>query len=187
MGRRPMFGQSEATFRCHQPYQRSSCAMAGARSYIAWLGLALAAGCNGASRPPPELSGLWSAGQAACEAGVGIRFRADAIEAVYRDETETLFEHPRYRVESSGEVFRVRILYELPRITGGVRSAGAHGVVVLTRQEDGRLVPEAHNLVDPRTGAVRLRIDDDPGAQALTLEPCGAHPWRGDLRGRTNA
>lgn len=160
--------------------------MAGARWYIAWLGIALAAGCSGASRPPPELAGLWSAGQAACEAGVGIRFLPDSIQAIYHNDTETLFEHPRYRVESSGEVFRVRILYELPRITGGVRSVGAHGVVVLQRQADGRLVPEAHNLIDPRTGAVRLRIDDDPAARALSLEPCGAHPWRGDLRGRAD-
>jgi hypothetical protein len=161
--------------------------MASARSYIAWLCLALAAGCSGASRPPPELSGLWSAGQAACEAGVGIRFLPDSIEAIYQDDTETLFDRPRYRVESSGEVFRVRILYELPRITGGVRTVGAHGVVVLSRRANGSLVPEAHNLIDPRTGAVRLRINEDPAAQALTLEPCGAHPGRGDLRGRREA
>jgi hypothetical protein len=109
--------------------------MARARQLIAWLGLSVAAGC-GASQPPPvELSGLWSASQPACEAGVGVEFGAEAIDAVYENERQTLFLHPRYTVEGVGDAFRVRIA-------------------------------------------------DDPATTALTLTPCGAHPWREPLRGR---
>jgi hypothetical protein len=147
--------------------------------------LCLAPACAGPARPPVELDGLWSAGPAACAAGVGVRFNADAIEVVYEDETQTLFNHPRYEVESSGQSFRVRITYELPRVTGGARVAGAHGVVVLARQPNGGVAPLTHSLIDARTGAARMRIDDDPAVQALTLTPCGSHPWRQDLRGRT--
>ena len=147
--------------------------------------LCLAPACAGPVRPPAELGGLWSAGPAACAAGVGVRFNADAIEVVYEDGTQTLFAHPRYKVESNGQTFRVRITYELPRVTGGARVAGAHGVLVLARQGDGRIAPLTHSLIDARTGAARMRIDDDPAVQALTLTPCGEHAWRQDLRGRT--
>ena len=156
--------------------------MAGVRWIIAWLGLSLAAGCGGASAPPAELGGLWSAGDAACAAGVGVRFTSEAIEAVYEDHNETLFDRPHYVVENAGEDFRVRITYDLPRITGAVERVGAHGMLVLVR--DGRgLAPKAHNLIDGFTGTARLRIDDDPAVTALTLQPCGRHPWREDLRG----
>jgi hypothetical protein len=156
--------------------------MTGVRSIIAWLGLSLVSGCGGASAPPAELGGLWSAGDAACAAGVGVRFTSEAIEAVYEDHRETLFDQPRYVVENAGEDFRVRITYDLPRITGGANRVGAHGVIVLAR--DGRgIAPEAHNLIDGFTGTARLRIDDDPAVTALTLQPCGRHPWREDLRG----
>lgn len=144
----------------------------------------LASACAEPSHPPAELGGLWSAGPAACAAGVGVRFEADAIEVVYDDETQTLFDRPRYRLESSGETFRVRITYDLPRVTGGARVAGAHGVLVLARQPDGGLAPLTHSIVDARTGSARMRIGEDPAVQALTLTPCGAHPWREDLRGR---
>jgi hypothetical protein len=144
----------------------------------------LASACAQPSHPPAELNGLWSAGSAACAAGVGVRFQPDAIEVVYEDETQTLFDHPRYKLESTGEAFRVRIIYDLPRVTGGARVAGAHGVLVLARQPDGRLAPITHSIIDARTGAARMRIGDDPAAQALNLSPCGAHPWREDLRGR---
>jgi hypothetical protein len=155
------------------------------RQFIALLGLSVAAGCGATQPPPAELSGLWSAGPAACNAGVGVEFGAEAIAAVYEDERQTLFDHPRYQVEAAGDAFRVRITYDLPRITGGTRSAGAHGVVVLARQGEG-LAPVSHNLVDPRTGAARLRIAaDDPAMRALTLTPCGDHPWRAPLRGRS--
>jgi len=175
MGRRRDFDQTEATFRPHQPYERSEWGMA--RAAFALLGLVLA-GCAGA-RPPEELTGLWSAGPAACAAGVGVRFRADVIEAVYDDETELLFAHPKYEIQDSGERFRVRILYDLP---GG--RAGGRGVVVLARQADGSLAPEGHALLDGRTGAARVRLQNDPVDGLLTLEPCGAHPWREMLRGR---
>ncbi len=113
-----------------------------------------------------------------------MRFGAEAIEVVYEDETQTLFDHPRYKLESSGETFRVRIIYDLPRVTGGARVAGAHGVLVLARQPDGSIAPVTHSISDARTGAARMRIAEDPAVQALTLAPCGAHPWREDLRGR---
>lgn len=144
----------------------------------------LASACAQPSHPPAELNGLWSAGPAACAAGVGVRFEGDAIQVVYEDETQTLFDHPRYKLESSGESFRVRIIYELPRVTGGARVAGAHGVLVLARQPNGGLAPLTHSIVDARTGSARMRIGDDSAVQALTLSPCGAHPWREELRGR---
>jgi hypothetical protein len=158
--------------------------MARARQLIAWLGMSVAAGCNTPQPPPAELSGLWSAGRASCEAGVGVEFGAEAIEAVYEDERQTLFLHPEYQVEALGDEFRVRISYELPRMPGGARSIGAHGVVVLARQGE-NIAPVSHNLVDPRTGAARLRIAEDPALTALTLTPCGDHPWREPLRGRS--
>ncbi len=156
-----------------------------ARAQFVLLGLALAsAGCGG-TRAPAELAGLWSAGPAACEAGVGVRFRADEIQVVYDRQTETLFARPRYHVEEAGDQFRIRIVYDLPRLAGGASSAGAHGVVVLARRPDGGIAPAAHNLVDTRTGAVRLRVLDDPVRDLLTLEPCGPSPWREEgLRGR---
>jgi hypothetical protein len=156
--------------------------MTRARQFIAWLGLSVAAGCGASQPPPAELSGLWSAGPAACSAGVGVEFGAEAIDAVYEDERQTLFQHPRYQVEAAGDEFRVRITYDLPRMAGGARSVGAYGVVVLAR-EGATIAPVSHNLVDPRTGAARLRIADDPAVTALTL--CGDHPWREPLRGRS--
>src|SRR5262249_22513665 len=154
-----------------------------ARQFIALLGMSVAAGCGASAPPPTELSGLWSAGPAACDAGIGVEFGAEAIAAVYEDERQTLFQHPRYQVEAAGEAFRVRITYDLPHVAGGARSVGAHGVLVLAR-EGAVIAPVSHNLVDPRTGAARLRIADDPAATALTLTPCGHHPWSEEpLRG----
>ncbi len=158
--------------------------MTRARQLIAWLGLSVVAGCSAPQPPPAELSGLWSAGPAACRAGVGVEFGPEAIAAVYEDERQTLFLHPHYEVEALGDEFRVRISYELPRLPGGARSAGAHGVVVLARAGAG-IAPVSHSLVDPRTGAARLRIAGDPAVTALTLTPCGDHPWREPLRGRS--
>ena len=146
--------------------------------------LCLASACAQPSHPPAELAGLWSAGPAACAAGVGVRFEPDAIEVVYEDETQTLFDHPRYKLEGSGETFRVRITYQLPRVTGGARVAGAHGVLVLARRANGTIAPVMHTISDARTGSARMRIGDDPATQAMTLTPCGEHPWREDLRGR---
>lgn len=157
--------------------------MARAIPLLALLSLALA-GCAGA-RPPTELEGLWSAGPAACASGVGVRFSAEAIEAVYDDEVETLFANPRYEVEAdSADAFRVRIVYDL-LLPGGDRTDGAYGVLVLARQADGSIAPASHTIMDVRTGAARARLIDDPAVALLTLEPCGRHPWRQDaLRGR---
>lgn len=122
---------------------------------------------------------------AACEAGVGVRFGGESIDAVYDDaQSETLFAHPRYEVLEDGRDFRVRITYELPYVAGGARTAGSHGVLVLAREAD-RLAPVAHTLIDGLTGAARVRLVDDPADVALSLTPCGAHPWREPLRGRS--
>lgn len=155
---------------------------------LALLCISLAlAGCSGV-RAPEQLSGLWSSGEAACEAGVGVRFGADAIQAVYDRRTETLFDHPRYAVEGNGSETRIRITYDLPHMAGGVRAAGARGVLVLMRRDDGGIEPASHQIYDPRTGTVRVRVLNDPVQDLLTLQPCGgASPWRSDLRGRTRA
>lgn len=160
--------------------------MACARSLFAVAGAALAAAACSGSRPPEELSGLWSAGQAACAAGVGVRFERSAIEAVYDDEAQTLFQRPHYDVEEHGRSFRVRITYELPPLASGSPAVGGRGVLVLARQPDGGVAPLSHTLIDPRTGAARQRIRDDPAITALTLQPCGDQRWRDDgLRDRT--
>lgn len=159
--------------------------MAPARSALALAAIAAALGGCARAEPPVELSGLWSAGPAACAAGVGVRFEADGIAAIYDDQRETLFESPRYRLEGAGESFRVRIRYELPRRPGGAHAAGGYGVLVLERGAGGMLHPASHNLVDGLTGSARLRIENDPALDALSLRPCGdAHPWIEALRGR---
>jgi len=156
-----------------------------ARAAIALFGLALAGCAAATAAPPAELDGLWSAGPAACAAGVGVRFRGEVIEAVYEDESEVLFERPRYEVEHTGEAFRVRIVYDLPEGVGGPRRG--RGLLVLARQPNDGIAPVTHTLLDGRTGAARVRIADDPAIGLLTLEPCGAHPWREQLRGRRSA
>lgn len=153
------------------------------RMAMALSALALA-GCAGGD-PPDELAGLWSPGPAACAAGVGVRFEADAIQAVYDEQIETLFARPRYEVEANDDdIFRVRIDYDLPRIAGAARSPNQHGVLLLERRPDGGIAPETHAMADPRTGSMRTRIADDPVARLMTLQPCGSHPWSGGLRGR---
>ena len=72
----------------------------------------------------------------ACAAGVGIRFKSDAIEAEYDRRTEILFANPRYELRGRGP-FRVRIVYDLPRIAGAAHVPGARGVVELTRRSNG--------------------------------------------------
>lgn len=158
--------------------------MARWRLILVGLGLCLAAACGARDEPPRELAGLWSTGEASCAAGVGIRFTTAAIEAVYQDEIETLFAQPRYQVLSAGEEFRVRVTYALPRVAGVSPSPGAHGVLVLARRGE-LIAPETHALLDGMTGSARLRIADDPAVTALTLQPCGRHPWREPLRGLT--
>lgn len=158
--------------------------MAHARQLIACLALSVAGGCSSSQPPPPELAGLWSAGPAACAAGVGVEFGAEAISAVYEDERQVLFDRPRYEVEGRDQDFRVRITYELPHRPGGARSVGAYGAVVLAR-DGATIAPVSHTLVDPRTGAARMRFENDPAVTALTLTPCGDHPWQEPLRGRS--
>lgn len=158
--------------------------MARAAPFVVLALLFTLAGCAGGSAPS-QLSGLWSAGPAACAAGVGVRFDADAIRAVYDNESEILFANPRYALESDGEMFRVRIVYDLPQVAGGARVVGSHGVLVLARQRgEGGIAPVAHSMVDGRTGAARMRLVGDPAIGLMTLEPCGAHPWGAPLRGR---
>ncbi len=153
-----------------------------ARVLIALSLLTLACGC-GAPAPPSALAGLWSPGPAACEAQVGVRFTARAIVAAYQDQSETLFAQPRYQV-LPGEPFRVRIEYALPRRAGAPRVAGAHGVLVLALGGDGALAAESHALMDGRTGAARVRLEDDPAQSLLALRPCGPRPGRATgLRG----
>ena len=67
---------------------------------------------------------------------------------------------------------------------GGAYVAGARGVLVLARQPDGSIVPLMHNLLDPRTGAARMPLRDDPAMGALTLVPCAGDSFGADLRGR---
>ena len=159
--------------------------MARLRWIIAGLGLALAA-CSQASAPPRELDGLWSTGDASCAAGVGIRFTDAAIVAIYPEREEVLIAAPRYDEISSEGRFRVRVTYALPVIEGASARAGARGVLVLSRHGQ-LLAPEQHTLVDSLTGSARMRIADDPMTTALTLQPCGRHPWREPLRGLTPA
>jgi hypothetical protein len=120
----------------------------------------------------------------ACAAGVGIRFQADAIQAVYDRQVETLFQNPQYEVRGRGP-FRVRIVYDLPRVPGGAHVAGARGVVELTRRQDGSIAPTLHNLLDPRTGAARIQLVNDPAIAALTLTSCTPGRWRADLGERS--
>lgn len=160
--------------------------MAQARYLIAGF-MCLAAtssGCGAALGPPAELLGLWSAGPAACAAGVGLNFENNVIAARFHEDREVLFEQPIYRREGAGEHFRVRIDYQLPTPPGGVRAVGAYGAITLARGEDGRLHPVSHVMVDPRTGSMRMRIKDDRPLEALDLTPCDRHPWTLGLRGR---
>ena len=157
-----------------------------ARAILLLMCLCLAAAGCGGSTPPRELAGLWGGGAAPCEAGVGVRFGANAIEMFYREKAEPLFADPDYVVLSRGDHFRVRITYQLPHIAGGARGPG-RGIIVLAQQDGGGVAPESHNYIDGRTGAARARISDDPAATLLSLVPCGASPWTEGLRGRREA
>jgi hypothetical protein len=155
-----------------------------ARLFFALVALTLASGCGGGSAPPAELGGLWSAGPAACAAGVGVRLESDAIVAAYQDQSETLFARPRYAVLEHDDLSRVRIESALPRRPGGPR-VGGRGVLVLAQAPDGRIAADSHTLLDGRTGAARLQLEDDPAFTLLALQPCGGPRGRGGLRGLT--
>jgi hypothetical protein len=145
---------------------------------------ATSSGCGASLGPPAELLGLWSAGPAACAAGVGLSFDNNAVQARIGNDRETLFEDPIYRREGVGEAFRVRIDYALP-LAPGVSHVGPRGALVLARGPEGRLRPVSHMMTDPLTGSVRMRIKDDPVISSLDLKPCGDHSWNGGLRGRS--
>lgn len=180
MGRLTRFGKSRP-FRPRQPVRAKRVHMARAAKIIAGLCLAVT-GCAPAA-PPAELAGLWSAGPPACQAGVGVRFEADSIRMVYRDNAEVLFARPHYEV-LPGRELRVRVTYRLPRAAGGVRDPGARGVLVLARRAGGAIAAEKHNLLDGRTGAARLRLEQDPATALLTLVPCQRSASAAGLRGR---
>ena len=154
------------------------------------LSLALASSlgaCAGANAPPAELAGLWSSGQAACDAQIGVEFNAKAVESTFQGDRQVLFAHPRYETEAAEHGFQVRIEYDLPRFAGGATASGAYGVIELERGEDGRLRPLSHTLIDPRTGSARTRIASDPVMSALDLVPCSGQSWGHALRGRSSA
>jgi hypothetical protein len=143
---------------------------------------ALLAAC-GASRPPPELAGVWSRGQGACEANVGVVFARDAVRMDLMGAGDSLIARPSYAVERAGERTRVTIRYPLTRRPGGV-SARGQGVLVLERGADGWLRPVSHRIRDARTGSVRVRLDGvAPLEEAFTLRRCG-DAWIDGLRGR---
>ncbi len=151
------------------------------RVFLVLALVVLAASCAGRSAPPRELSGLWSAGPGACDAGIGLRFEESAVAALYAGERETLFANPRYDARRDGDSFEVRIAYDPP---GAAPDGGVRGVLVLRRREDGWLTPIAHHMEDPRTGTTRMRIVDDAMALALTVRPCAEPVWIAGLRGR---
>jgi len=157
--------------------------MLSARSCLGLASLAVATAC--AAPAPVELAGLWSSGQASFDAGVGVRFGGEAIEIVYPRGADPLFTRPRYAIERGGEDFRVRVDYDLPSRPGGASSVGAYGVIMLASDGRGGIVPDHHMMVDPRTGAVRVRFVDDPAVEALTLQPCDGRADLAQLRGRS--
>lgn len=119
---------------------------------------------------------------------MGVRFDADEVAIVYDRQRQTLFDRPRYSLEPIADgKFRVRIEYDLPHEPGGAQVAGAYGVLVLEGEPDGALRPTAHNMVDARTGSVRLRIANDPAITALSLRSCDRTSTGGpeELRGRS--
>ncbi|MBL8548574.1 MAG: hypothetical protein JNJ73_01210 [Hyphomonadaceae bacterium] len=151
------------------------------------LSAALALTACGEEGPPSELAGLWSSGPAACEAGIGVRFKPEAVAAHYSVGDEALLQDPIYQIERRGAHVRVRIVYSLPTQTGGAHSPGARGILVVERGGDGWLNAVSHRLEDRRTGSARLVIANDPVATAFHLRKCGAGAWIEGLRGRAGA
>lgn len=139
-------------------------------------------GCLGGG-PPEELAGLWAAGPAACDAGLGVRFERAAVSAHFDEETQVLLDRPDYEIERRGERVRVRISYQLPKPEEGARPS-VRGVLILERGEDGWLHTRAHRFEDPRTGSAHVRIAGDPAAQIFRLRKCGPDAWIEGLRGR---
>ncbi|MGE0828489.1 MAG: hypothetical protein AB7O04_03960 [Hyphomonadaceae bacterium] len=148
-----------------------------------WRLLSVAAAASLAacgSEPPQELAGLWGAGPANCEAGIGVRFASNSISAHFDGASQTLLDRPIYDVERRGARVRVRVTYELP----GGDAVGSKGVLVLERGEDGWLRTMTHRLENIRTGSAHIRLNDDPVARAFRLRKCGPDAWIEGLRGR---
>lgn len=152
------------------------------RRALAALALFCLAGCDG---PPKELAGVWSAGPAACAAGVGLEFGARSIDAIYAGERQILFHNPRYAVEHGADGLRISVIYDAP--PAGQDDQRVRGMFVLERGDDGWLRPRGRRLEDPRTGTVRVRIGDDPLTTALAVRRCGPDSFIPGLRGRSAA
>ncbi|HRE44852.1 MAG TPA: hypothetical protein PKY87_12915, partial [Terricaulis sp.] len=59
-------------------------------------------------------------------------------------------------------------------------------MLVLAQDDSGRLSAVTHAFLDTRTGAARLRLEGDPAAQLMALQPCGPRPGSATgLRGLT--
>lgn len=149
------------------------------RRVLAALAFFPLAGCG---EPPQELAGVWSAGPAACAAGMGLEFGKRSIDAVYAGERQILFQNPRYAVEHGPDALRIVVRYDAPPAGGEKR---VRGEVVLERGADGWLKPLSRRLEDPRTGTVRIRIGDDPLTTALAVRRCGPDSFIPGLRGRS--
>lgn len=144
--------------------------------------VALICGCSPhAAGPPLELAGLWSRGEGACAAQLGVTFSKEAITAQTPDGRAILFKNPVYELEQGGPRFRVRIRYALPSVPGRVTGRGRFGVLILARDAAGWLHPVTHHTQDTRTGSARLRLAQPYVTQALTLVRCGANGF--GLRG----
>jgi hypothetical protein len=127
------------------------------------------------------LAGLWSRGEGACEAKLGVTFAADAIWAQTPEGRSILFNEPIYELERGGSQFQVRIRYALPNVAGRVTGRGRFGILILKRDTSGWLRPLTHHSLDTRTGSARLRLNQPHLLQALTLVRCGANGF--GLRG----
>lgn len=123
-------------------------------------------GC--AQGPPSELAGLWSRSAAACAAGAGVRFEADAVRVYYGRSDRVLFDHPRYALERRGGEVRVRIDYG----KDGGPAAGESGRLVLHRTPEGWIRPVSHQFADKRTGAVSERLAGEDVTRFFTLQLC---------------
>jgi hypothetical protein len=142
-----------------------------------WRALAIllvagaATGCA-KTRAPAELDGLWSRSLAACAAGLGVTFRADAVRARFGADTFVLLADPHYEVRDSGASAMVRIDYRLPSAPGGVNAALGRGVIQLERTAAGRLAPHGAWFVDLQTGSARAALAPGPLSSALDLGLC---------------
>jgi hypothetical protein len=126
---------------------------------VATLLALCAVACAPRPGPPPELEGLWSRGEGACEAGLGVTFGHDAVRAQTMDGQHTLFAAPVYSVERRGAVLTVRIRYQFPDVAGAVTGRGRYGLLELSQDREGWLRLVNHYSIDTRAGSARLQLD----------------------------